>query len=200
MIKGIIFDFGRVISAPKPLSLFRRYEDDLGLKHDMINRIMFDLDIWQEVMLGEKTIDEYWTEIGPLLGLQRPEDIEAFRRRYRDDEAINSGVLDLIQQLHASYKLAVLSNAPAGLTRWLADWGILDLFEVVFCSGDEGVVKPDPASYRQVLERLHIAAREAVFIDDTFSHVTAARAQGLHGIHFKTAKALKIELGKLITI
>lgn len=31
MIKAIIFDFGRVISSRKPLSLFRKYEIDPGL-------------------------------------------------------------------------------------------------------------------------------------------------------------------------
>jgi putative hydrolase of the HAD superfamily len=42
MIKAIIFDFGRVISAQKPISLFRRYEDDMGLTPGTLNTIMFD--------------------------------------------------------------------------------------------------------------------------------------------------------------
>jgi putative hydrolase of the HAD superfamily len=106
-------------------------------------------------------------------------------------------VLDLIRHLHGHYKLAVLSNSPPGLARWLADWAILDLFDVVFCSGDQGVVKPDPAAFEWTLKRLGVAPEEAVFIDDTLGHVEAARALGLHGIHFTTAEELARRLEDL---
>jgi len=198
MIRAIIFDFGRVISAQKPPSLFRRYEEDLGLAPDSINRIMFDSAAWQDALLGRKTAEEFWHAIGPQLNLHTPEAIDAFRRRYYADEAINEGVLALIRRLHGRYKLAVLSNSPPGLNRWLAEWGIRDLFDVVFCSGDEGVVKPDPAAFRITLERLGVSPEEAVFIDDTPGHVEAAQALGLHGIVFTDASALERELETLL--
>lgn len=198
MIKAVIFDFGRVISAPKPFSLFRDYEDDLGLPPSTINPIMFGSDAWQEVLVGCITLDDYWREIGPVLGLHTPEAIAAFRQRYHADEAINIPVLEVIRRLHGRYKLGVLSNSPAGLANWLADWGILDLFDVVVCSGDEGVVKPDPAIFRLALTRLGVAPHEAVFIDDSPGHVAAARALGLYGIHFTTPEELDRELGGLL--
>ncbi len=197
MIQAIIFDFGRVISAQKPLSLFRRYEEDLGLPRDSINRIMFDSAAWQDTLLGRKTAEEFWHAIGPQLNLHTPQEIDAFRRRYHADERLNEGVLALIRRLRGRYKLAVLSNSPSGLTQWLADWGIGDLFDVVFCSGDEGVVKPDPAAFRITLERLGVAPGEAVFIDDTPGHVEAARTLGLHGIVFTTAETLERDLNVL---
>jgi epoxide hydrolase-like predicted phosphatase len=198
MIKAIIFDFGRVISAQKPLSLFRRYERDLGLEPGTINPIMFGSEAWQEVLVGRITMDEYWNTIGPLLNLHSPEAIVAFRQRYYRDEAISEGVLQLIRRLHGQYKLAVLSNCPPGLADWLADWRMLHYFDVVVCSGDEGVVKPDPAAFGLVLERLAVEPEEAVFIDDTLGHVRAARELGLHGIHFTTAEALASDLGNLL--
>ena len=198
MIKVIIFDFGRVISAQKPASLFRGYEDELGLAPGVLNRVMFGSDAWQETLLGHRTADDYWCEIGPALGLHTPDEVDAFRRRYFADEAINTGVLDLIRQLHGRYKLAVLSNSPPGLAQWLADWEILDLFDVVVCSGDEGVVKPDPVIFELTLERLDVVPEEAVFIDDYPGHVEAARALGLHGILFTTAEALADELDDLL--
>jgi epoxide hydrolase-like predicted phosphatase len=198
MIKAIIFDFGRVISAPKPFSLFRRYEDELGLRPGMLNRVMFGSDAWQDVLVGRKTADDYWREIAPALGLNSGEAIAAFRRKYHGDEAINDRVLNVIRRLHGSYKLAVLSNSPAGLADWLADWEILDLFDAVVCSGDEGVAKPDPAIFRLVLTRLDVVAQEAVFIDDSRGHVEAAQALGLHGIHYTTPEALSAELDDLL--
>jgi putative hydrolase of the HAD superfamily len=199
MIKAIIFDFGRVISAQKPMALFRSYEKDLGLSPGTLNRTMFDSPAWQEVLTGRKTADDYWREIGPALGLHIPNEIHAFRRRYHADEAVNAGVLDLIHRLHGHYKLAVLSNSPPGLAQWLADWEILDLFDVVVCSGDEGLVKPDPAIFELTLKRLDVMPAEAVFIDDYPGHVEAAQALGLYGIHFTTPEALAVELDELLT-
>jgi epoxide hydrolase-like predicted phosphatase len=198
MIKAVIFDFGRVISAQKPASLFRSYEEDLELTPGVLNRVMFGSEAWQETLVGRKSSDGYWREIGPALGLYTTEEIDAFRHRYHADEAINIGVVDLIRRLHGRYKLAVLSNSPPGLARWLADWEILDLFDVVVCSGDEGITKPDPAIFELVLERLDVAPEEAVFIDDYPGHVEAARSLGLHGVLFTTAQALESELDDLL--
>jgi putative hydrolase of the HAD superfamily len=190
MIRAIIFDFGRVITAQKPLSLFGRYEKDLGLMPGTINPIMFGSQVWQDALRGRKTMKEFWYAIGPQLRLNTPEEIDAFRHRYHADEAINQGVLKL--------KLAVLSNSPPGLEKWLADWKILHLFDVVFCSGDEGVVKPDPLAFKVTLDRLDVEPEEAVFIDDTKGHVEAAQAQGLHGLLFTTSEVLSGQLEALL--
>lgn len=198
MIKAIIFDFGRVITVQKPLSLFRSYEIELGLNPDTINSIMFDSQAWQDALLGRKTTEEFWHLIGPELGLNTADEVNRFLRRYHADEAINEAVLDLIRKLCGRYKLAILSNAPPDLTRWLADWEMRDLFEVVFCSGDEGMIKPDPAAFKLTLERLGVEPWEAVFIDDTPEHVEAARKLGIQGIIFTTVAALKDDLTKFL--
>jgi len=198
MIKAIIFDFGRVITAQKPLSLFRSYEEELGLDPDTINSIMFGSQAWQDTLLGRKTAEEFWHLIGPELGLKTADEVNRFRRRYHADEAINEAVLDLIRKLRGRYKLAILSNSPPDLTRWLADWEMRDLFEVVFCSGDEGMIKPDPAAFKLTLERLGVEPGKAVFIDDTPEHVEAARKLGIQGIIFTTAAALKDDLKKFL--
>ena len=198
MIKAIIFDFGRVITAQKPLSLFRSYEEELGRDPDTINSIMFGSQAWQDTLLGRKTTEEFWHLIGPELGLSTADEVNRFRRRYHADEAINEAVLDLIRKLHGRYKLAILSNSPPDLTRWLVDWEMRDLFEVVFCSGDEGMIKPDPAAFKLTLERLGVEPGEAVFIDDTPEHVEAARKLGIQGIIFTTAAALKDDLKKIL--
>ena len=198
MIKAVIFDFGYVISAQKPVSFFRGYEQELGLAHGALNRIMYGSDTWNEVMIGHKDLEEYWLEIGPELGLHTPQEIQAFRQRFFGDEPLDEGVLELIRGLQGRYKLAVLSNAPPQLSRWLADWQILHLFDVVVCSGVVGMVKPDPAIYELTLARLGVEPGEAVFIDDNVGNVAAARELGLHGIHFTTCSVLASELGALL--
>lgn len=199
-IKAVIFDFGRVISAQKPVSLFRAYESDLGLTRDTINQIMFESQAWQDALVGRISATEFWYAIGPALGLESHRRIDEFRRRYHADESIDSGVLNLIRQLHENYKLAVLSNNPPGLIDWLSEWEILDLFDVVFCSGDEGMAKPDPVVYNVTLKRLGTLPHEAIFIDDTIGHVKAAQSLSMHGILFTESELLRLELNRLLTM
>ena len=198
MIKAMIFDFGLVISTPRPTACFRAYERDLGIARGSINRIMFDGPAWQDALIGQLTMQAYWRAIGPSLGLTRQRQIDAFQRRYYGDESVNPDVLKLIRSLHGNYGLAVLSNHPPGLDQWLSDWGIRDLFDVIYCSGDEGRVKPDPAVYHATLDRLGARPAEAVFIDDTAGHVTAARVLGIHGIVFSDAHRLERDLDTLL--
>jgi putative hydrolase of the HAD superfamily len=197
MIRAVIFDFGRVISAPRPAALFGRYEAELGIPRGSLNRRMFDSPDWQAALVGRLSMRAFWYRIGPALGLATPEAVDAFRRRYYGDEAVNPEVRDLIHRLHGHYRLAVLSNHPPGLDRWLANWKLRAFFDVVFCSGDEGCAKPDPAVYRATLERLGVAPAEAVFIDDTAGHVAAAREVGIHGIVFIHGRQLTRALANL---
>jgi putative hydrolase of the HAD superfamily len=199
-IKAVIFDFGRVISSQKPDSLFRTYEDDLGLAPETINQIMFESQAWRDALIGRCSAREFWYRIGPAIGLESLDKIDDFRKRYHAAESIDRGVLSLIRQLHGRYKLAILSNSPPGLAQWLSAWGILDLFNVVYCSGDEGMIKPDPAVYHATLNRLGTLPHEAVFIDDTIGHVKAAQSLGIHGIEFTNAEQLALELDGLLTL
>ena len=198
MIKVMLFDFGRVISAPRLPARFREYESQLGIAKGTINRIMFDSPAWQDALVGRLTMRGFWSVIGPSLGLTTQRQIDAFQRRYYRDESVNPDVLRLIQRFHGTYHLAVLSNHPPGLDQWLSDWGIRDLFDVVYCSGDEGRVKPDPAVYHATLDRLGVQPAQAAFVDDTEGHVRTARALGIHGIVFSDARRLEKDLDSLL--
>jgi HAD superfamily hydrolase (TIGR01509 family) len=134
------------------------------------------------------------------LGLRSPRQIEAFRRRYHADEKLNPCVAHLLGRLSGGYKLAVCSNSPPGLIHWLQSWKIDHLFEVVFCSGDEGLVKPDPAAYQATVSRLGVEPGEAVFVDDALDNVSAASEQGLVAIHFTDGPALARELAAILSL
>ena len=64
-------------------------------------------------------------------------------------------------------------------------------------SGDERVIKPDPAIYRLLLERNGLSAGDCVFIDDSEKNVRGAEAVGMKAIHFTTPEALRAELAGL---
>ena len=53
----------------------------------------------------------------------------------------------------------------------------------IVVSGDEKLIKPDPAIYNVLLNRYNIKAEESLFIDDNGDNIEAARKLGFHTIH-----------------
>ncbi|MFN3834376.1 MAG: HAD family hydrolase [Glycocaulis sp.] len=89
-----------------------------------------------------------------------------------------------------------LSNMPA--EKWPAVrrlYPSFERFEVTVISGEEGVIKPDPAIYRIAQERIATPPHRTLFIDDRPENVDAAIAAGFMGHHFRSADHLKADLG-----
>ncbi|MEI8179608.1 HAD family phosphatase [Aestuariivirga sp.] len=76
----------------------------------------------------------------------------------------------------------------------LERFAFLGAFRDIVVSGDERVIKPDPAIYRLLLQRNGLAAGDCVFIDDSLKNVTGAQAVGMKAIHFTTPEALRAAL------
>ena len=72
-----------------------------------------------------------------------------------------------------------------------ARFSFLNHFGVTIVSGEEKVVKPDPAIYRALLDRAGLVAERTVFIDDSPKNVDGARAVGMHAIHFTSPSDLR---------
>jgi 2-haloacid dehalogenase len=82
-----------------------------------------------------------------------------------------------------------------------AEATLFDRFRDIVVSGDERLVKPDPAIYRLALARFGLEPGEAVFIDDREENVAAAEALGITGIVFTGEPALRqrlVELGLVL--
>ena len=76
----------------------------------------------------------------------------------------------------------------------LERFAFLGVFRDIVVSGDERILKPDPAIYRLLLDRNGLAASSCVFIDDSEKNVRGAEAVGMKAIHFTTPDALRTEL------
>lgn len=92
-----------------------------------------------------------------------------------------------------------------GLTNWshetfpvaLERFDFLSWFDGIVVSGTEKMKKPDARIYQLTLDRYHVKAENAVFIDDKKENIDAAINEGIHGIHFTSAKELRQELTHL---
>ena len=71
---------------------------------------------------------------------------------------------------------------------------------MVVGSGDVGIMKPDPQIFQIALERLDVAAEEAVFVDDFIENVQGARALGIHAVHFQGREQAIQELKALLDL
>lgn len=74
---------------------------------------------------------------------------------------------------------------------------VFDHFTDIIVSGEERLVKPDPAIYALALRRFGLARGEAIFVDDRAENVAAAVASGFAGHHFTGHDALAADLAAL---
>ena len=75
-----------------------------------------------------------------------------------------------------------------------ARFDFLNRFRDIVVSGDEGLIKPDPAIYHVLLERNGLEASRCLFIDDSPKNVAGAEAVGMAGHLFTTPEALRERL------
>jgi 2-haloacid dehalogenase len=96
------------------------------------------------------------------------------------------------------------ASAPKlyAITNWNQDtfklargrFPFLDKFDGIIVSGEEKLIKPDPAIYQLLLSRYGLKAEDCIFIDDNATNVAAAMALGMHGHHFKDPARLHADL------
>ncbi|MFQ3666384.1 MAG: HAD-IA family hydrolase, partial [Sphingomonadaceae bacterium] len=74
---------------------------------------------------------------------------------------------------------------------------LFDLFEDIIVSGEERMMKPDPAIFALARRRFGLGPGEALFVDDQPRNVAAAEEAGWLGHRFETAGKLAQALGAL---
>ena len=106
------------------------------------------------------------------------------------------GSVAVLEDLHAQ-------DTPLyAITNWNQDkfrqtkarYDFLHHFRDIVVSGDEKLLKPDPAIYRLLLERNGLNASDCLFIDDSLKNVAGAQAVGMQAYHFTSPNQLREHL------
>ena len=189
--KAVVFDVGGVLVDWDPRHLYRGVFDD----DEAMERFLAEVCTLQWHFRHDAGVP--FAESIPALCEEFPEHDDLIRMwatRYMDMVAGEiPGVSQVLRELHdAGTRLYVLSNMPSEV--WpaiseLFDW--FSLFDGAVVSGDEKLVKPDPAIYRVVVDRFGVDPATAAFVDDRPPNVAAASALGFEGILFTDVTALR---------
>ncbi|MEE3108239.1 MAG: HAD-IA family hydrolase, partial [Pseudomonadota bacterium] len=90
------------------------------------------------------------------------------------------------------YGLTNFSRETFAATR--ARFEVLRRFDAVLVSGEEGLIKPDPAIFRRTAACFDLHPPATLFIDDSAPNIAAARALGFQTHHFAGGPALIADL------
>jgi epoxide hydrolase-like predicted phosphatase len=182
--RTIIFDFGGVLMKTLDYAPRHAWDAKLGLARNTVESIVHGSTIWHKAQLGLVPVEAYWSAVAEQLGIS-PEHMPQFERDYFSGDCLDQGLIDIIRGLRKNgHPVALLSNDSLALEEKLTALGIANLFDSVVISARIGALKPDPAAYQAVLDRLRCSPGETIFIDDRLENVEGARALGMHGIHY----------------
>ena len=189
MIKAIVFDFGGVMTSCSMPVRVRAVVDELHLPWEAIVNGFgkYRLDYDRGEITVKELYDRIWKDAGVSVSEENRRRIEAADNSswlYR-----NERTLRWMRQLKAGgYRIGVLTNMPPGFAplfrEHFADF--LELADAIVISGEEGIVKPDPAIYALVQTRLGLKPEELLFIDDLERNCQAARDCGWQALRFES--------------
>jgi len=194
---NVIFDLGMVLIKWDPRLLYRKiFDDEAKVEWFLANVCNHDWNL-------EQDRGRTFSEAVKLLTVEHPtyaEEIAAYDTRWHETiPGTIDGSVDILESLHKK-------NVPLyAITNWNHDkfretklrFPFLNLFRDIVVSGDEKLIKPDPAIYELCLKRNNLLASECLFIDDSEKNVCGAEAVGMKAHHFTTPERLKAELKKL---
>ena len=197
-VTAVVFDIGRVLVDWNPRFLYERLiGDDRALD-------AFVRDVVTEEWHFQHDAGRPFAETSAELIAQHPhhaELIAAWGPRFNEtNRALIPGMEALVAELDdAGVPLFAITNFsgeffPAFRAKYAS---LFDRFRDIVVSGDEKLVKPDPAIYRLALGRFGLRAQDAVFIDDNRANVASAASIGMTALHFVDAATLRGDLREL---
>jgi putative hydrolase of the HAD superfamily len=184
-IQAIVFDYGGVIMDMR-WDVARRLEAAHALPAGAVPQTLYTSDLWRQVEIGAGDREEWLRDAHITLEQRAGKPLPPLHDQWRESQGLIDGTIALIKRLRPPYRTSILSNADNTLSDRLRNgWRIHDLFDDIVCSADVGLAKPDPRIYALAASRLGLPPEACVFIDDMERNTEAARAAGMHAIHYR---------------
>lgn len=138
---------------------------------------------WFKADIGEITSLEVWE----ALGFQG--DLEEIEKEYLDTIELMDGFREFITKVKKDYKLAIISNDSSRWSRYIREkFQLNQYFDVISISGDLKMEKPDERIFQLTIEKLGVAAKECLYIDDRVRNLQAAQRVGMNAVMLNSRK------------
>lgn len=194
-IRGVIFDYGMVLSQPADPDAHARMVAASGLsaeefdRHYWNNRHSYDLGMEGPAYWARVANDAGTTFTTEQIEVLRESDILMWT-------SLNEEMLGWVVALqNASVRTAILSNMGWDILGYMRqEFGWLAHFHHHTWSCELGIGKPDPAIYLHTCKELGVPPQETLFLDDKHENVASAAGLGIHAIQFSTVEQLRRDL------
>ncbi|KAB0266003.1 HAD family hydrolase [Microvirga brassicacearum] len=177
-LKALIFDMDGTLVHSDPVHL-RAFAEVLGPEG-----VSIDDEVYRNTIIGRTNESIFATLLPgrPVTDHETFADLkEAAFRRLASDLKPLEGLLDLLDWADRyTVKIALVTNAPSlNASHMLDTMGLTDRFTVKITRDDVSRGKPDPLPYLTALDRLGLAADQAIAFEDSPSGMKAAKGAGL---------------------
>jgi putative hydrolase of the HAD superfamily len=194
MIKAVIFDFGQTLvdSADGFRTAEKQAQNNLFAKLGLTIREDF-LTIYRRL---RKEFHSLWREVlyyycvAPETG-----QLEKWETEYWETVKARTTIFpeteEVLESLSGRYEVALITNTQGQKTTGTHRISLFPelekFFRVIIVAGENGIAaKPDPEPFRLCLEKLNLAAGQAVYVGDDYRiDICGARGAGLHPVWLK---------------
>ena len=140
----------------------------------------------------EKTHEEFYRKVLRKVGILADDDtlkmiLDTFKNYYVS--TFYPCTEEVLKKLSESYRLVLISNTMSNQPReMLEKTGMDNLFELIICSMDLGIRKPNPAIFKYALDKLGVCSSETVHVGDNVeADMEGASNSGITPIWIRTS-------------
>ena len=197
-----LFDLGGVFFDWDPNYFYMNVFDTEDERKYFLSEICSDA--WNIKQDAGRTIIEAEAELIP----QFPKYEKEIKMYYKNHRKMIKGVFEeSIKVLNFlkknNYECYVLSNWSSETfygpeQSMLNEYPFLNKFDGLLISGEDKLIKPDPAIYELAIKRFNLIPKETVFIDDKLENIDAAKNLNLNTIHLVNPSIIEREINKFL--
>ena len=193
-----LFDLGGVFFDWDPNYYFINIFEDQLEREYFLNKICNDA--WNIQQDAGRSINDAEIELIPQFPKYEKQIKMYYANHRKMIKAIfkeSIAVLDYLKK--NDYQCYVLSNWSAETFKGMIDdYPFLKKFDGLLISGEDKLIKPDPAIYQLAIKRFNLDPQECVFIDDKLENVEAAKKLNFNIIHLINPKTIEVDIKKYL--
>jgi epoxide hydrolase-like predicted phosphatase len=194
--RGLLVDYGGVLTT-SPFGSFAEFCAQEGVPFEALTRTLRTDPRCRKLLIaletGRMANEEFESDLAAILGVPAHDLIARMFAGSRPDPAMAAAVRAVRR---AGIGTALVSNSwgTGGYDRGL----LKELFDAVVISGEVEIRKPSPEIYALAAQRIEVAPRQCVFIDDLDFNLAPAVKLGMAAIHHVNTEETIAELERLL--